>query len=62
MAKKNVIKYRGYTIESSGDNFYVKNPSGNRAFGEVPANVQTAKKWIDQEILCDMSMRLQKKQ
>lgn len=45
------LKYRGYTIEPSGDNFYVKDPSGHRAFGEVPSSVETAKKWIDQDIL-----------
>lgn len=44
------VRYKGYTIEESGDNFYVKDPKGHRAFGEVPASVQTAKKWIDQEI------------
>ena len=43
-------KYRGYTIEKSGDNFYVKDPSGHRAFGEVPVSIETAKKWIDQDI------------
>ena len=43
-------KYRDYTIEKSGDNFYVKDPSGHRAFGEVPASIETAKKWIDQDI------------
>lgn len=44
------VKYRDYVIEKSGENFYVKSPSGSRAFGETPANVATAKKWIDQEI------------
>jgi len=48
MAKKE--KYKNYTIETSGDNFYVTDPSGHRAFGEVPASVETAKKWIDQDI------------
>ena len=43
-------KYKGYTIEKSGDNFSVKDPSGHRAFGEVPASVEMAKKWIDQEL------------
>jgi len=46
---KTVI-YKGYTIEPSGDNFYVKDPSGHRAFGEVPASIETAKKWIDMDI------------
>jgi rubrerythrin/predicted RNA-binding Zn-ribbon protein involved in translation (DUF1610 family) len=41
-------KYKGYTIERSGDNFSVKDSSGHRAFGEVPASVEMAKKWIDQ--------------
>jgi ferritin len=41
-------KYKGYTIEKSGDNFFVKDSSGHRAFGEVPASVEMAKKWIDQ--------------
>jgi rubrerythrin len=41
-------KYKGYTIEKSGDNFSVKDSSGHRAFGEVPASVEMAKKWIDQ--------------
>jgi hypothetical protein len=44
------IKYRGYSIEPSGDNFYIKDSKGHRAFGEVPASVATAKKWIDLEI------------
>ena len=44
------VKYKGYTIEESGDNFYVKDSSGHRAFGEVPASIATAKKWIDQEV------------
>src|SRR3990172_8033351 len=48
MAKKQ--KYRDYTIEKSGDDFYVTDPSGHRAFGEVPSSVETAKKWIDQDI------------
>jgi hypothetical protein len=43
-------KYRDYTIEKSGDNFYVRDPSGHRAFGEVPATIETAKKWIDLDI------------
>ena len=43
-------KYKGYTIEKSGMNFYVTDPSGHRAFGEVPASIETAKKWIDQDI------------
>ena len=43
-------KYKGYTIEKSGDNFYVTDPSGHRAFGEVPASIETAKKWIDMDI------------
>ena len=43
-------KYKGYVIEKSGMNFYVTDPSGHRAFGEVPASVETAKKWIDQDI------------
>lgn len=43
-------KYKGYTIEKSGDNFYVKDPSGHRAFGETPATVEAAKKWIDMEL------------
>lgn len=43
-------KYKGYTIEKSGMNFYVIDPSGHRAFGEVPATVEVAKKWIDQEL------------
>ena len=42
--------YKGYSIEKSGDNFYVKDPKGSRAFGEVPASIETAKKWIDLEI------------
>lgn len=45
-----VVKYKGYTIEPSGINFYVKDPSGHRAFGEVPATIETAKKWIDMDI------------
>lgn len=44
------VKYRDYTIERSGFNFYVKDPSGHRAFEEVAATIQTAKKWIDMEI------------
>ena len=44
------LKYRGYTIEESGINYYVTDPSGHRAFGEVPASVETAKKWIDWDI------------
>ena len=43
-------KYKDYTIDKSGDNFYVTDPSGHRAFGEVPASIETAKKWIDQDI------------
>ena len=43
----NKQKYKGYTIEKSGINFYVTDPSGHRAFGEVPASIETAKKWID---------------
>ena len=43
-------KYKGYTIDKSGENFSVKDPAGHRAFNEVPASVETAKKWIDQEI------------
>jgi hypothetical protein len=43
-------KYKGYTIEKSGMNFYVTDPSGHRAFAEVPASVETAKKWIDVDI------------
>ena len=43
----NKQKYKGYTIEKSGINFYVTDPSGHRAFGEVPASIDTAKKWID---------------
>ena len=46
----NKTKYKGYTIEPSGMNFYVTDPSGHRAFGEVPASVETAKKWIDMDI------------
>lgn len=46
----NVIRYKGYTIEKSGFNFYVKDPSGHRAFGEVPATIETAKKWIDWDV------------
>jgi len=42
-----VQKYRGYTIEKSGFNFYVIDPLGHRAFGEVPSSIKTAKKWID---------------
>jgi len=41
------MKYKGYTIKKSGFNYYVVDPSGHRAFAEVPANVKTAKKWID---------------
>jgi hypothetical protein len=44
------LKYRGYTIEESGFNYYITDPSGHRAFGEVPASVETAKKWIDMDI------------
>jgi len=43
----NVQKYRGYTIEKYGFNFYVIDPLGHRAFGEVPSSIKTAKKWID---------------
>ena len=46
----NKQKYKGYTIEKSGFNFYVTDPSGHRAFGEVPASIETAKKWIDLDI------------
>jgi hypothetical protein len=46
----NSVKYKGYTIEKSGANFYVKDSSGHRAFGETPATVDTAKKWIDLEL------------
>lgn len=49
--KASGTKYKDYTIEKSGDNFYVKDPSGHRAFGEVPASIETAKKWIDQDII-----------
>ena len=40
-------EYKGYTIEQSGDNFYVKDQAGHRAFAEVPCSIETAKKWID---------------
>jgi len=43
-------EYKGYTIEKSGANFYVTDPSGHRAFGEVPASIEIAKKWIDLDI------------
>lgn len=43
-------KYKGYTIEKSGFNFYVTDPTGHRAFAEVPASVKIAKKWIDMEL------------
>ena len=43
-------KYKGYTIEESGMNFYVTDPSGHRAFEDVPATIETAKKWIDWDI------------
>ncbi len=48
--KASKVKYNGYTIEPSGENFYVTDPSGHRAFGETPASVETAKKWIDQDV------------
>ncbi len=44
------MKYRGYSIEKAGFNFYVNDPSGHRAFSEVPASVAIAKKWIDWDI------------
>ncbi len=44
------VKYKGYSIEMSGGNFYVTDPSGHRAFEEVPASIETAKKWIDADI------------
>ena len=47
----NVQKYMGYTIEKSGFNFYVIDPLGHRAFGEVPSSIKTAKKWIDTSLL-----------
>jgi len=47
----NVQKYRGYTIEKSGFNFYVIDPLGHRAFSEVPSSIETAKKWIDMSLL-----------
>ena len=46
----NSQKYRGYTIEKSGINFYVKDPNGHRAFGEVPGSIEIAKKWIDMDL------------
>lgn len=50
LALRHKMKYRGYIIEKSGHNFYIKDSSGHRAFAEVPANIQTAKKWIDEEL------------
>jgi len=44
------VKYKGYTIEESGYNYYITDPYGHRAFGEVPATVSIAKKWIDMDI------------
>ena len=44
------MKYRGYTIEKSGFNYRVRNERGNYIEG-VAANIQTAKKWIDAELL-----------
>lgn len=44
------IKYKGYTIEESGLNYYITDPSGHRAFGETPADIKTAKKWIDMQL------------
>lgn len=41
------IKYKGYVIAESGDNYMVKTAQGVYLFSEVAANVQTAKKWID---------------
>jgi hypothetical protein len=46
----NKQRYKDYIIEKSGFNYYVTDPSGHRAFGEVPASVEVAKKWIDQDV------------
>jgi hypothetical protein len=42
--------YRGYTIEPSGENFMIKDPKGSYMEGARPASVETAKKFIDQEM------------
>lgn len=43
-------EYKGYTIEALGANYYITAPNGHRAFGEVAAFVETAKRWIDAEV------------
>jgi hypothetical protein len=56
------IKYKDYTIEKSGYNFYVRDPLGHRAFGEVPASIEIAKKWIDMEIAEKFNSNLRRNQ
>lgn len=57
LAGAKTIKYKGYTIEESGFNYYIKDPKGHRMEGGVPATVETAKKWIDMEIAENMYSR-----
>lgn len=44
-------KYRGYTIEpveyQGCDNFRVRGPDGTLTWGEISADIRTARKWID---------------
>lgn len=43
-------EYRGYKIDRSGFNYSVYKANGERAWAELAATRDTAKKWIDQAI------------
>ena len=44
------MQYKGYKIEKSGSNYAVKTPHGER-WQELAANVKTAQKWIDADLI-----------